>query len=204
MSQEEFEHKAGPGTLAVWAGEEGGGWERSTQIPVVHSVSFGYDDLDTWQAVALGKESGHIYSRNTNPTVAAFEEKIRRLEDAEAATSFATGMAAISNTLHTLLKPGDRVVSVKDTYGGSNQIFAEFLPRLNIDVVLCDTTDFDAIEAEIANGLHRALHGEPDQSHAQDHGHSAAGRGRTQRRRHRHRRQHLCHTHQHQPTDTGR
>ena len=152
MSQAEIEHNAGPGTLAVWAGEEGGGWERSTQIPVVHSVSFGYDDLDTWQAVALGKESGHIYSRNTNPTVAAFEEKIRRLEDAEAATSFATGMAAISNTLHTLLKPGDRVVSVKDTYGGTNQIFVEFLPKLNIDVALCDTTDFDAIEAEIAVG----------------------------------------------------
>jgi cystathionine gamma-synthase len=152
MSQEEVAHRVGPGTLAVWAGEEGGGWERATQVPVVHSVSFGYEDVDTWQAVALGQEPGHIYSRNTNPTVAVFEEKLRVLEGADAATSFATGMAAISNTLYTLLKPGDRVVSVKDTYGGSNQIFVEFLPRLNIDVVLCDTTDFDAIEAEIAKG----------------------------------------------------
>ncbi len=152
MSHEEGGRRAGPGTLAVWAGEEGDGWERATQVPVVHSVSFGYDDVDTWQAVALGEAPGHIYSRNTNPTVAVFEEKLRRLEGADAATSFATGMAAISNTLYTLLKPGDRVVTVKDTYGGSNQIFVEFLPRLNIDVVLCNTTDFDAIEAEIAKG----------------------------------------------------
>ena len=139
-------------TRAVWAGEEGPHWERATQVPVVHSVAFGYDDLDTWLDVALGRRPGHIYSRNTNPTVAAFEEKMRRLEEAEAAVSFASGMAAISNTLFALLKPGDRVVSVKDTYGGTNQIFAEFLPRFNIEVVLCDTDDHETIEREVGAG----------------------------------------------------
>ena len=79
-----------PGTLAVWAGENKDYWERSTQVPVVHSVSFGYQDVDLWQAVALEKEHGYIYSRNTNPTVTAFEEKVRQLEGAEAATSFST------------------------------------------------------------------------------------------------------------------
>jgi cystathionine gamma-synthase len=142
-----------PGTLSVWAGEEHKDfWERSTQVPVVHSVSFGYRTVDEWLEVALGRESGHIYSRNTNPTVAAFEEKLRQLEDAPAATSFSSGMAAISNTLFTLLSPGDRVVSVKDTYGGTNVLFTEFLPRFQIDVSLCDTTDHEAIEAEIAKG----------------------------------------------------
>jgi cystathionine gamma-synthase len=61
-------------------------------------------------------------------------------------------MAAISNTLFTLLSPGDRVVSVKDTYGGTNKIFLEFLPRFQVEVALCDTTDFDALEATIAQG----------------------------------------------------
>lgn len=140
------------GTDCVWAGEETYLLQGSTQVPVVHSVSFGYDDVDEWQAVALGEKAGHIYSRNTNPTVQAFEDKVRQLEGAEAATSFATGMAAISNTLYTLLKPHDRVVSVKDTYGGTNVIFSEFLPRLNVDVALCNTTDHEAIEAEIAKG----------------------------------------------------
>ena len=101
-----------PATLAVWAGEGGVHWQGATQVPVVHSVSFGYDDLDRWRAVALGEAEGHIYGRNTNPTVAVFEEKVRVLEGAEAATSFSTGMAAISDTLFTLLEPGQRVVSV--------------------------------------------------------------------------------------------
>ncbi|MFC2053879.1 cystathionine gamma-synthase family protein [Chloroflexota bacterium] len=141
------------GTLAVWAGEgKRDGWQRATQVPVVHSVSYGYDDLDYWHDVALGKEEGHIYSRSTNPTVEVFEEKMRQLEGAEAATSFSTGMAAISNTLYSLLKPGDRVVSIKDTYGGTNEIFTHFLPRLNIEAKLCPTSDHEAIEAEIEKG----------------------------------------------------
>ena len=140
-------------TLAVWAGEDNAGtWKRSTQVPVAHSVSYGYRDIDHWYDVAVGEAEGHIYGRNTNPTVAVFEEKIRRLEGGEAATSFSTGMAAISNTLYALLKPGDRVVSVKDTYGGTNEIFSHFLPRLNVDVALCSTTDHEEIEAQVANG----------------------------------------------------
>lgn len=141
-----------PGTLAVWAGESKDNWQRATQTPVVNSVAFGYPDVDSWLDVALSREPGHIYSRNTNPTVQAFEEKVRLLEGAEAATSFATGMAAISNSLFTLLSPGDRMVSVKDTYGGTNKIFIEFLPRFQIEVALCDTTDHEAIEAAIAPG----------------------------------------------------
>lgn len=144
--------QAALGTLAVWGGEEGIAIAGATQVPVVHSVAFGYKDVDQWLDVALGRAPGHIYSRNTNPTVQVFEEKVRLLEGAEAATSFATGMAAISNTLYTLLAPGDRVVSVKDTYGGTNKLFAEFLPRWQVDVTLCDTTDHEAIEVEVAKG----------------------------------------------------
>jgi cystathionine gamma-synthase len=144
--------KAGAGTRAVWGGEDEYLFQGATQVPVVHSVSFGYGDVDTWAEVAQGRLPGHIYSRNTNPTVAAFEEKVRVLEGAEAATSFSTGMAAISNTLFALLSPGDIVVSVKDTYGGTNKIFLEFLPRFGIQVRLCETADHEAIEAQIRNG----------------------------------------------------
>ena len=142
----------GRGTLSVWGGEDRYLLDRATQVPVVHSVSFGYDDLDEWIDVALGDAAGHIYGRNTNPTVAVFEEKVRLLEGGEAATSASTGMAAISNTLHALLAPGKRVVSVKDTYGGTSKVFTEFLPAYGIDVELCDTTDFDSIESEVARG----------------------------------------------------
>ena len=145
-------HDPKPGTLAVWGGEHGPFWEQATQVPVVHSVSFGYPDVDEWLDVAKGQQPGHIYSRNTNPTVQAFEEKVRCLEGAEAATSFASGMAAISNTLFALLAPGDRVVSVKDCYGGTSQLFLDFLPKFQIDVTLCETDDFEGIEATVASG----------------------------------------------------
>jgi cystathionine gamma-synthase len=140
-------------TLAVWAGEEGHErWHGATQVPVAHSVAFGYPDIDAWLAVATGLAPGYIYNRNTNPTVRAFEEKVRQLEGAPAATSFATGMAAISNSLFALLSPGDRVVSIKDSYGGTSKLFLEFLPRWGVDCTLCDTDDHDAIEAAIAQG----------------------------------------------------
>jgi len=148
-----LEKPIGKSTQSIWAGEqEHELYERSTQVPVVHSVSFAYKDIDTWQKVALEETEGHIYSRNTNPTVRAFEDKVKELEGAQSATSFASGMSAISNTLATLLRPGDRIVSIKDSYGGTNVIFNEFLPPLNIDVCLCETNDYEQIELQISSG----------------------------------------------------
>ncbi|WP_341960348.1 cystathionine gamma-synthase family protein [Planococcus maritimus] len=145
-------HKIHPSTLAVWGGEKEYLAHGASQVPVVLSVAYTYDDMDDWYDVAIGKKKGHIYGRNTNPTVQAFEDKVKLLEGAEAATSFSTGMAAISNTLATFLVPGDRIVSIKDTYGGTNKIFTEFLPRQQIDVALVDTGDHEAIEAELKKG----------------------------------------------------
>lgn len=139
-------------TQAVWGGEKDYLAHGASQVPVVLSVAYTYDDMDDWYDVAIGKKKGHIYGRNTNPTVQAFEDKVKLLEGAEAATSFSTGMAAISNTLATFLVPGDRIVSIKDTYGGTNKIFTEFLPRQQIDVALVDTGDHEAIEAELQKG----------------------------------------------------
>lgn len=140
------------GTAAIWAGEEDSFGDGAVTAPIVNSVAFAYKDLDGWYGVATGKGDGYIYSRNTNPTVTVLEEKIRVLEGAEAATSFATGMAAISNTLFAFLTPGKKVVSVKDTYGGTSKIFLDFLPSRGVEVRLCDTTDHDALEAAIAGG----------------------------------------------------
>lgn len=151
-SENKNKDNMGRGTRGVRAGEQGRHWERATQIPVAVSVSFGYDDVNEWLKVAQGKTHGHIYNRNTNPTVAAFEEKIRNLETAEAATSFSSGMSAISNTVLALLSPGVRVVSINDTYGGTNKLFIEFLPRFGIEVSICDTNDHQAIEAAIGQG----------------------------------------------------
>ena len=144
------EHKKS--TLSVWAGESEGFPNGAVTPPIVNSVAFAYHDLDEWYNVAIGKAEGHIYSRNTNPTVRVLEEKIRVLESAEAATSFATGMGGISNTLFALLGPGKKVVSIKDTYGGTSRLFLDFLPRYQVNVKLCETHDHEELEAEIAKG----------------------------------------------------
>lgn len=143
---------SGKATQSVWGGEQRVFWERATQVPVVLSVGYGYDDLEQWYEVAQEKMPGHIYSRNTNPTVGVFEEKLATLEGAERATAFATGMAAIAGVFHTFLRPGDRVVSVKDTYGGTNRIFLDFLPQIQVKVDLLETTDHEALEGAIAEG----------------------------------------------------
>lgn len=139
-------------TQAVWAGEDQFNVYGAATTPIFNSVAFSYKDLDHWQDVALGKAEGFIYSRNTNPTVRALEEKIRVLEGGEAAIAFATGMAAISNTLFSFLHPGRKVISIKDSYGGTSKIFLDFLPQYGIDVELCDTTDHEQLEAAIARG----------------------------------------------------
>ena len=79
-------------------------------------------------------------------------------EDAGVASRLEEGMRAIalrvdvSSGVSGFLRPGDRVVSIKDSYGGTNKIFTSFLPPLNIDVTLCDTINYDEIETEIVKG----------------------------------------------------
>jgi cystathionine gamma-synthase len=140
------------GTLAVRGGEECPLALGAAQVPIFQSAAFAYPDIETWQAAALGEATGDIYSRNSNPTVRVFEEKVRLLERAQAATSFASGMAAISNTLFTLLRPGNRVVSVADTYGGTSKLFLKFLPEMGIEVDLVDTGNHAALDAAIELG----------------------------------------------------
>ena len=139
-------------TRAVWGGEQVRHPYNATQVPVVMSAAHAYDDIDHWYDVALGSEPGFIYSRMSNPTVAALEAKLCELESAEAAVAFSSGMAAISGALYTFLSHGMRVVSTRDSYGGTNKIFEEFLPRQGIEVTLCDTLDSEAMEREIARG----------------------------------------------------
>lgn len=145
-------HSAGTGTRVVWGGEQVKHPYNATQTPIVASAAYGYDDIDQWYDVALGKAPGFIYSRMSNPTVEVLEAKLCALENAESAVAFSSGMAAISSVLYSFLQHGQRVVSTKDSYGGTNKIFEEFLPRMGVAVTLCETFDHQQIEREIAKG----------------------------------------------------
>lgn len=139
-------------TQAVWAAESGPFPYGAAVMPIVHAATFAYPDLESWRSAALHQSDGHIYSRNTNPTLEVLERKIAALDGTGSAAGFSTGMAAISSTFFALLSPGDRLVSIRDSYGGTNVLFEEFLPRFSIATCLCDTTDAEAIESEIARG----------------------------------------------------
>jgi cystathionine gamma-synthase len=142
----------GPSTRSVHLTEQVDPATRSVLPPIVANAAFAYPDVETWRAVALGEAEGHIYSRNSNPTTDRFEAKVAALENADAATSFATGMAAISSTLFALLSPGMRAITVNDAYGGTYLMFTEQLTRFGVECVVVDTNDADALDAEIAKG----------------------------------------------------
>ncbi|MFQ5632648.1 MAG: aminotransferase class I/II-fold pyridoxal phosphate-dependent enzyme, partial [bacterium] len=144
--------KQGPSTRSVHLKNEVDPKMRAITPPVVENTAFAFPDLDVWRAVAYREQPGDSYSRNSNPTVRLFAEKMAALEGAESAVAYATGMAAISTTLFALLSPGRRAVAVRDAYGATYLHFTKILPRFNIDCRVCDTHDHKAIEAEIAGG----------------------------------------------------
>jgi len=139
-------------TRCVVAGEANHTAFNAINVPIVQNSAFEYEDVDEWIDVSLYRKPGDIYSRTTNPTVRAFEEKIAALEGAEDATACSSGMAAINNTLMCLLRPGDVAVAIKDSYGATYLHFAEMLPSFGIQTKLCDTTDHEAIERSISEG----------------------------------------------------
>lgn len=111
----------GPGTLAVHAGERQPVPRRPAVVPVFQTAPFVFDGAgELFEAFSGGNLSG-LYSRYSNPTVRAVEEKIAALEGAEDGVAFASGMAAITGTLSTLLHSGERLVAAADLYGGTHQ-----------------------------------------------------------------------------------
>ena len=139
-------------TRCVVAGEANHTAFNSITVPIVQNAAFEYPDVDEWIEVSLYRKPGDIYSRTTNPTVRAFEEKLAALEGAEDATACSSGMAAINNTLMCLLRPGDVAVSIKDTYGATYLHFAEILPEFGIQTRICETTDYDELERSVSEG----------------------------------------------------
>lgn len=143
---------AGPSTRSVHLLSETDAATRAVVPPIVANAAFAYDTVAEWRRVALGEVRGDIYSRNSNPTVRLFEQKIAAFEGADAAVAFANGMGAITSTLFALLSPGQRAVTVKDAYGGTYLAFTELLPRFDVACDVCATDDAEALEAAIGRG----------------------------------------------------
>lgn len=105
----------------------------SVNVPIYQTASFNFRDVDRAQRILRGVEVASVYTRVTNPTVAALEERVRDLDGGVAAIAFASGMAAITNTLLFLAEGGGNIVYASSLYGGTQEAFVNFLPRFGVE-----------------------------------------------------------------------
>jgi O-acetylhomoserine (thiol)-lyase len=120
----------------------------SLHKPIHTSVAFGYQDARELAAVFQGKKPGYRYGRQGNPTVAALEDKITRMEEGLATLCFSTGMAAIGALAQALLRDGDHVVSSAFLFGNTNSLW-QTVNAQGIDVSFVDATDVANVEAAL-------------------------------------------------------
>ena len=122
--------------------------QGSLHKPIHTSVAFGYGDARQLASVFQGKEPGFRYGRQGNPTVAALEDKITRMEAGVATLCFGTGMAAIGALFQALLKAGDHIVSSSFLFGNTNSLW-QTVAGQGVDVAFADATDVAQVEAAL-------------------------------------------------------
>ncbi|MEA2623206.1 MAG: O-succinylhomoserine sulfhydrylase [Chloroflexota bacterium] len=124
----------------------------ANSVPIYQAATFAAEDSAELGDILSDRKPGYAYARIDNPTASAMADAIAELEGAEAAFSFASGMAAIHGTLLSLLRSGDRVVSTRAVYGSTRQLMTHILARFGVEIVFVDPTDPDAVEAALAPG----------------------------------------------------
>lgn len=143
-------------TRAIHAGESKHGVGVPVTTPVFRTSNFTFASTAEMKRWAEGKSKAFIYTRHGNPTLAVAEAKLAALENAEAAVVTASGMAAISSALLSLVKAGDEIIASRQLYGGTYRLLRDVLPRLGIRVHLIDT-DLGGVD-RLANERTRVLY----------------------------------------------
>ncbi len=127
--------KRGLSTRAVHAGEEIDPTTGAVSVPIYQTAPFGFPTAQALEDAFLRPKGEYIYSRMGNPTVRALEEKVTALEGGGNSLAAASGMAAISTVMFTLLRPGARLVAYRDLYGGSSGFFSRILEPWGVEVI---------------------------------------------------------------------
>ncbi|MDP3823305.1 MAG: O-acetylhomoserine aminocarboxypropyltransferase/cysteine synthase [Burkholderiales bacterium] len=141
------DHQFQPETLAIHAGQVPDAATGARALPIYQTTSFVFDSAEHAASLFNLQTFGNVYSRLSNPTVAALEERVAALEGGRAALASASGMAAEAMALMTLLQQGDHVVAAGALYGGSVSMLAVNLQRLGITTTFVDATSPDAFAA---------------------------------------------------------
>ena len=128
-------------TLAIHAGQVPDSATGARALPIYQTSSFVFDSADHAASLFNLQTFGNIYSRLSNPTVAALEERVAALEGGRAGLASASGMASEAMALMTLLQQGDHVVAAGALYGGSVTMLAVSLKRFGIETTFVDAND---------------------------------------------------------------
>ena len=152
-------HEFGFDTKAIHAGQRPDPYTGARAVPIFQTTSYVLEDAESASAYFNLQEYGNTYARIMNPTVAAFEERIAQLEGGAGAVAFASGLAAQSAALFTLLQPGDHVVASRSLYGGTITQLKHVLRKLSVDLTFVDPDDLGAWRGALRPNT-KALYGE--------------------------------------------
>ena len=136
-------------TLQVHAGSRPDPATGARQTPIYQSTAFVFKDADHAARLFNLQEVGFIYSRLTNPTVAALQERIATLEGGAGAICCSSGHAAQIMALFPLMEPGKNIVASTRLYGGTVTQFSQTIKRFGWSAKFVDTDDLDAVKAAI-------------------------------------------------------
>ncbi|MEY4125707.1 MAG: Methionine gamma-lyase [Pseudomonadota bacterium] len=143
------DHNFRPETLAIHAGQIPDAATGARALPIYQTSSFVFDSADHAASLFNLQTFGNVYSRLSNPTVAVLEERVAALEGGRAGVASASGMAAESMALMTILQSGDHVVAASALYGGSVTLLAVSLAKFGIQTTFVDASKADAFAAAI-------------------------------------------------------
>ena len=135
------DRKFGFDTLCLHAGQIPDAATGARALPIYQTTSFVFDSADHAASLFNLQTFGNVYSRISNPTVCALEERVAALEGGRAALAAATGMAAQTATLLTLAKQGDHFVAARTLYGGTYTQFAVTFAEFGIETTFADPDD---------------------------------------------------------------
>ncbi|MGA2494822.1 MAG: O-acetylhomoserine aminocarboxypropyltransferase [Roseiarcus sp.] len=138
-------------TLSIHAGARPDPTTGARVTPIYQTTAFVFDDVDHAASLFGLQAFGNIYTRITNPTTAALEERVAALEGAPAALAVASGHAAQAIVFHTLLQPGDEFVASTKLYGGSINQFNHAFKNFGWQVRWADPDNLDALRAAITD-----------------------------------------------------
>lgn len=136
-------------TRAIHAGTPPDPVTGSRVPPIYQTAAFVFGSTEQAAELFQLRSYGHIYSRISNPTVAALEERVASLEGGLGAIAFSSGLAAQLGVVLTLAQAGDHIVSSQNVYGGTVTQFSITLKRMGIETSFVPVDDFDAIRAAI-------------------------------------------------------